>query len=256
MEYRLRFSNLLVPTIVLSLGLVISVITSAVVATRAVNRRTDQRAREQQEITIKGVARQRINADRAVWRIDVRGDGETLRTAFAELDAGIQRLQSFLIERGFNESEIRLSAIATREHQKVDDKGRETREIDGYTLERSLTVSTSRVALVADAAGEVTTLLRENIPVRSNRPEFTISDLGPLKVSILGEASTDARTRAQEIAAKAGATVGEVRGAQQGVIQITRPDSTEVRSYGVYDTDTIEKDVSVVVTVTFGLSPD
>jgi hypothetical protein len=38
-----------------------------------------------------------------------------------------------------------------------------------------------------------------------------------------------------------------------GVLQITRPHSTEVSSYGIYDTDTIDKDVRAEVSVTFGV---
>jgi hypothetical protein len=37
------------------------------------------------------------------------------------------------------------------------------------------------------------------------------------------------------------------------VIQITRPHSTQVSSYGIYDTSTIDKEISVVVTVTFAV---
>ncbi|HRI54143.1 MAG TPA: SIMPL domain-containing protein, partial [Pseudomonadota bacterium] len=70
---------------------------------------------------------------------------------------------------------------------------------------------------------------------------------------ILGEATKDARTRADEIAANSGCSIGEVRQAQMGVIQITQPDSTEVSGYGRYDTSTIDKDVSVVVSLTLGI---
>jgi hypothetical protein len=38
-----------------------------------------------------------------------------------------------------------------------------------------------------------------------------------------------------------------------GVLQITQPNSTEVAGYGLYDTSTIDKDVTAVVTVTFGV---
>ena len=38
-----------------------------------------------------------------------------------------------------------------------------------------------------------------------------------------------------------------------GVMQITRPNSTEVAGYGLYDTTTVEKDITAVVTVTFGV---
>ena len=40
------------------------------------------------------------------------------------------------------------------------------------------------------------------------------------------------------------------------VLQVTQPFSTDVSNYGVYDTATIEKDVSAVVTVTFGIDSE
>jgi len=72
-------------------------------------------------------------------------------------------------------------------------------------------------------------------------------------IKLLGEASQDARKRADEIVKNAGGSVGEVRSAQMGVLQITEPNSTEVSGTGRYDTSTIEKDISAVVTVTFGV---
>jgi len=40
---------------------------------------------------------------------------------------------------------------------------------------------------------------------------------------------------------------------QVGVFQITSPNSTQVSDYGVYDTSTLNKDVTAVVNVTFAL---
>ena len=40
-----------------------------------------------------------------------------------------------------------------------------------------------------------------------------------------------------------------------GVFRVTSPNSTEVEGYGVYDTSTLDKDVTAVVNVTFGVSP-
>ena len=54
-----------------------------------------------------------------------------------------------------------------------------------------------------------------------------------------------------EFGGNSGCKVGDVRDARMGVIQITQPHSTDVRSYGIYDTRTIDKDVSVVMTITF-----
>jgi len=72
-----------------------------------------------------------------------------------------------------------------------------------------------------------------------------------LKIDLMGSASKDARARADEIAKNAGCRVAEVRSAHMGVLQITRPFSTEVSGYGVHDTGTIDKDVQAVVTASF-----
>jgi len=47
--------------------------------------------------------------------------------------------------------------------------------------------------------------------------------------------------------------VTEVRNARMGVMQITRPHSTEVSDAGVNDTSSIEKDVMSVVSLSLGL---
>ena len=50
-----------------------------------------------------------------------------------------------------------------------------------------------------------------------------------------------------------GSGLGQLRGVDVGVFQVTSPNSTEVEDYGVYDTSTLEKDVTAVVNVTFGV---
>jgi hypothetical protein len=204
-------------------------------------------------MTVKGSARTSVRSDLAVWYITVSGNGTELKAAYEVLEHGVDRVQAFLAEQGFTESEISLNAITTTAHMVRDKDGRETLEVARYTLRRTFTVTSADVNRIALAAGEVTDLLKDNVQVASASPEFTYSKVADLKVAILGEASKDARDRADQIATNAGCRVGEVRKAAMGVIQITRPHSTDVSSYGIYDTSTIEKDVSVVVTVTFAV---
>ena len=100
----------------------------------------------------------------------------------------------------------------------------------------------------------MTDLLKDGIYVIGGTPRYTYSRVGDVKVAILGNAAANARTRAEEVAKEAGARVTEIKDIRQGVIQITTPNSTRVSSYGVNDTSTINKDVSVVVTVEFGIA--
>ena len=255
-QHQVRIRHAIGIAVVLALGAAISLITSSVVASRAYSARAEQTAKARQELTVKGSARMPVESDLGTWHIRVSGEGADLATAYGVLEAATVRVLAFLDQQQFDEAEIALSAITAETHYKRDGGGRETREVADHTLERSFTVTSSNVERVAAAAGEVTQLLRDNVRVQSSPPQFTYTKLADLKVQILGEASKDARARAEEIATNAGCRVSDVRGAQMGVIQITRPNSTDVSGYGLYDTTTIDKDISVVVTVTFGIESD
>jgi hypothetical protein len=240
---------------VIGLGVVTSIVTSTIVVARAYESRPREAARTRQEITVKGSARMAARADLGVWRIGVSGEGTDLKVAYEVLEFGVDRVTAFLQQQGFAESSFQLGAIDTDVHTQRDKDGRETGTIRAFSLSRSFTITSAEVERLAKAASDVTQLLRENVRVTSRSPEFTCTKVGDFKVQILGLAARDALIRAQEIAKEAGCRVGEVRQAQMGVMQITQPHSTGVSNYGVYDTCTIDKEVSVVVTTTFAIEP-
>lgn len=252
MEYRLRI-NWLGAVSVLAIAVTVSVITSTVVASRAFLQKGRQQAQAYRDVTVKGSARVRVRSDIASWRISVSGEAPTLDASYEQLERGVEAVHSFLNDAGFTPNEIGIGPIATGTHRVRDARGNTTREIEAYTLSRDFVVRTSNVDAVATAAGRVTELLRTGIRVHSFAPSYTVSQIGDTKIELAGLASANARERAERIAREAGCRVTEVRDATMGVIQITRPDSTDVRSYGIYDTTTIEKDVTVVVTLRIGL---
>jgi hypothetical protein len=238
---------------VVALGLVTSLVTTAVVASRAYEARGREAARANREITVKGSARIRVRSDVASWSVTVEGDAPTVPEAYARLEAGAERVRAFLSSRGFPAASVTLGPVERTVHHARDGEGRETREVVGHTLSRTFSVSDADVGRYARAAVDVTELLKEGVSLRSRAPEFRFSKAAELKVRLLGEASSDARTRAEEVAARTGCRVAEVRHAQMSPIQIVEPDGSDVSSGGTYDTTTVEKDVYVVVTVTFGI---
>jgi hypothetical protein len=255
MEHRIRI-NLFSTAAVISLGVVLSIITSTVVASRTVLRRGEQKIQQTKQLTVKGYARMPVVSNLGVWHIDISSEGPNLADTFTVLDAHAQRVQAFLDEAGFAADEITVSAVDTATHYVRDEKGHATREIESHTLQRRFTVTTNDVHTIGGAAGEITSLLKDGVPIRSHTPQYTFTNVGDLKIEILGLASADARQRAEEIADKSGCTVAEVRGVRMGVMQITRPHSTDVSGMGIYDTSTIDKDISVVVTVTYALAQE
>ncbi len=252
MEHTIKLS-LARGAIIVCAAVGLSLVASTLVVSRSIDRRTRTQAKSVQDITVKGSAKRRVASDIGVWTIVVRGEGDKLPNAYLTMADTSEEVHAYLRERGFTDAEILQSAIDTATFYKRDTNGTETREVAGYSLRREFTVTSSNVTRIASAAAEVTELIRVGLLVESQAPAFTFSKLGDLRVQIQGEAAKDARARADEIARNAGGKIGAIKDVQAGVLQVTRPNSTEISGYGMYDTATIEKDATAVVTVTFGV---
>lgn len=82
-------------------------------------------------------------------------------------------------------------------------------------------------------------------------PDYFVSDLESIKFRLVEEATKNGKSRAELMASSSGQSLGSLVSAQQGVIQITKKNSSETSSWGVYDTETIDKVVKLVVTLEF-----
>jgi hypothetical protein len=255
MEYRVRV-NILSSALAVAAVVGVSIITSVVVASRAYADRSREARKGEQTMSVKGSARQRITSDLGVWRVHVRAEGPDLPAAYAQLERSVELARAFLGAAGFAEAELKLEAIDTNTFYERDAKGNFTRKVEGYALTRSFTISTPDVRKVERAAGDVTRLIKDGVMVTSDAPEYLYTKLPELRVAILGEASKDARSRADEIARNSGCRVAEVRSAFMGPMQVVRPNGTDVSAGGIYDTGTIDKDVTVVVTLSLAIEPE
>ncbi len=236
-------------TWIASVALVVSLVASAFVVSRAYVARGEQPFSHARTMDVTGSAKARIRSDLALWTIRVAGEGKSLQEAYQGLDAAVAAVRGFLGERGFGDAA--LGPIHTETHYRHDEKGRPTREVQAYELARAFRVSSADVERVSKAAGEVTELLKTGARVESLAPEFVYTKLGDLKVRMIGEATANGRERAETIASGSRCRIGAVKDARAGVLQITTPWSTAVSGGGINDTSTIEKDVTAVVHLTF-----
>jgi hypothetical protein len=134
-----------------------------------------------------------------------------------------------------------------------DAKGMPTHEVEGYALSQQIRVHSEDIDLVMRVSKESAQLIRRGIELSSWPPEYFYTGLHELKISMLGEATADARRRAEELASRSGSRIGPLRWARQGVFQITPAHSTEVTDYGRNDTTSREKSIKAVVTVRYAL---
>lgn len=240
-----RFPQLFLGLVVLSVGFAIGA--SAV--------GDGLRARSGREmITVTGSARKTIVSDTVVWRASVTSTQPTPAEASRELAAWVGRVRSFLLDAGADEDEVQVDPITTETIPQLAPDGRgDTGKVAGYRLSRAFEVRSSRVKEMTDIVQKSSALLTEGIPLTAQPPQYLYAQLAKIRPNLLAEASRDAKTRGQRLVAAAGGRLGRLQSVSAGVFQITAPNATDTSSEGVYDTSTIEKDVTAVVRLTFGL---
>jgi hypothetical protein len=204
-------------------------------------------------ITVTGSAKRRITSDLVVWSAGVSAQSAALTDAYKQLSESTPRIKEYLLSKGIPENQMTVSSITTTQQHGRDSDGNETSQITGYTLSQQIEVRSNDVAKIGQIAREATELINQGILIESQAPKYYYTQIGDLKIEMLGEAAKDAKERAERIAQSTGNSIGAVRSAKMGVLQITAADSTEVSDYGVYDTSTIEKDMTAVVNVSFAV---
>ena len=204
-------------------------------------------------ITVTGSAKKRITSDLVVWSSGVAVEAASVTDAYSQLSGVIPRIKQYLLSKGIAENQMTVSSITTTTNKRRDSEGNETSEITGYSLQQQIEVRSNDVAKIAQVAREATELINQGILIESKAPQYYYTQIGDLKIEMLGEAAKDAKERAARIAQSTGNSIGAVRSAKMGVLQVTAADSTDVSDYGVYDTSTIEKDMTAVVNVSFAV---
>nr|WP_310429682.1 SIMPL domain-containing protein [Chamaesiphon sp. VAR_48_metabat_135_sub] len=205
-------------------------------------------------LLITGSAKRPIRADYIVWKVSLSSQQPTTQAAYQELKAWIDRVQRYLAEAKVPDSEISLNSLETVSVPELNNNtGRETGKTLAYKLSQKLEIRSDKVDRYAKLSQKITELINEGIPLTSEPPEYLYNELSKLRIEMVAEATKDAKARAESIAKSTGNRVGGVRSADTGVFQITPRNSTAVSNGGSYDTSSIDKDITAVVSVKFGI---
>ena len=209
--------------------------------------------RGDQTITVTGSAKKRITSDLVVWKSAISYQAPVLSEAYRSLSEAVPKVKAYLVSKGIPENQITVSAISSQTLHAKNSDGIDTSEINGYSLRQELSVRSTEVQKIAQIAREATELINQGILIESMAPEYLYTKLGDLKIEMLAEAAKDAKVRAEQIAQSTGSSIGSVRTARMGVLQITAADSNEVSDYGMNDTTSLEKDITAVVNIGFAV---
>ena len=205
------------------------------------------------EITVTGSASEIVTSDSGVWRFQIRTDGLTRNDAYKALTSQKPVVLEFLKNNGIKDTEIEFLGINNYARYKTGPNGISTQEINGYTYDQVVKRNTNDVQLIKKLHLEIPSLVEKGIVINSYEPNYMYSGLADKKAELLQKATADAKFRAKEMLKATNNRVGRICTVKMGVFQITPPDSNEVSDWGINDTSSIEKKITAVSNVVFGI---
>ncbi|MEM7759789.1 MAG: SIMPL domain-containing protein [Cyanobacteria bacterium P01_A01_bin.40] len=204
-------------------------------------------------LVVTGSAKRPISSDYIILRFSVSSQEPTAKAAYQNLKNQIETVQAYLQKQGVPNDAVTLRAVQTADVPEIAANGRSTGRILAYRLSQNIEIRSNKVGKYTELSQQANELLEEGINLVSQPPQYLYTKLSQLRIEMTAEASKDAKARAEAIAKSTGNKVGAIRSAKTGVFQITSRNSTDVSDYGIYDTSSLEKDITAVVSVQFGM---
>jgi hypothetical protein len=198
-------------------------------------------------ISVVGAATERLESDVVKWRISLRRNvgPSDLTEGYRLVKEDMEFLKDMISRSGVPTKDITLQPVTTQD--RYDRQG----VLSGYDLNQGLFVISGDIDAVEKLALNPVEITDKGVIIASSSIEYLYSKLDEMKLTMLAAATENARHRAEEITRNSGAAVGKVKNLRAGVFQIREPFSTEVRSYGMYSTQTRRKDITVTVHANF-----
>jgi uncharacterized protein len=206
-------------------------------------------------ISVKGLAEKPIKADRAEWSVGLQAQGATIAEALGKLRKERPALDQFLATAGFDAAARTDSNESVEPNfEQVEGRNGNMRSVQvGHLARQSITINTTDLARIVAASKAIVQFQAEGHPVNYGAPQYLVSNLEDVKMSLIGAAMQNSRVRAQEFAKNGDVKVGAMRSASQGAFYILPAGAnTDVSDWGgTYDKSTIDKLARVVVTVDY-----
>lgn len=209
----------------LIIGLV--VLLSATIGYAAAN----QFAAQTKYVEVKGLAERTVKADTAIWPINIEARSNNINDLYNDIQENLAAVEGFLIEQGFDESEINIAPINVYQDTYRDASYR-------YNANVQMSVYTDNVDLVRAASENTLELIQRGVVISGNYIQFEFNDLNSIKPEMLEEAIQNARVSAEQFAGDSGVRLGSISRANQGVFSITQkdPGSPEYKNVRVVST--------------------
>lgn len=203
-----------------------------------------------QTINVTGSAKKLIISDLAVLRGNLTLEAATAKEAYQELQVQKPILLAYLKQNGFDEKKVDFKTINNYPNYYYNNNGAQT-GIRSYTVSQMVEMQSNDVEKIKSLSIDIASLIESGVNFVVNPPEYYYTKLGDIKIDIQAEAAKDAMIRGKRIAEATGRTLGTLKSARMGVLQITPENSNLTSDYGVNDVSSIRKEITAVVNANF-----
>jgi len=200
-------------------------------------------------ISTTGSAKKAVTSDKVKWITSIARQTtiSNIKDGYTKMDTDLKEVKAFLATNGIPETEITVAPVWMNEvyeqYPSTDKK---------YNLTQNIEINSADVLKIDNLSKNTTSLITsKSILFSTQSLQFYYSKLPEVRVELLGEAVADAKARAQKLAEAGGKSIGTLKSASSGVVQVMSPNSVDVSDYGMYDTSTIDKEIMITVKGSF-----
>lgn len=179
-------------------------------------------------VQVKGLSEREVNADLAVWPINITLTGNDLKSLQSDIESQNPDVYNFFIAQGFDQNELTKGSTNISDVRVDIYNSNFQNNAFRYLAKSEFTVRTNDIDKLQEALSKSLELMSKGIILGSKntwRPiEYIFNGLNELKPSMIEEATKNAREVAEKFALDSDAEVGEIRMATQGLFSITDRD--------------------------------
>ena len=118
--------------------------------------------RNNNTVTVKGLAEMDVSADLAFWKIKFKTTGDDLTALQQKMAGDLGAIEAFLQKSGFSKNEIMIERINTNDLKTNPYRSGEITD-SRYILDQTITVRTTNVTLVEQALSKIGALVAQGI---------------------------------------------------------------------------------------------
>jgi len=192
-------------------------------------------------VTVKGLSEREVEADIAVWPINITVAGNDLQNIQQEIESQKSDVTQFFKDQGFSDDEFTVGPTNISDAKADLYNPGPYREFR-YIAKSDFTIRTTNIDKLQQALSASLSLVSKGILISSKndwRPiEYSFTGLNEIKPAMIEEATNNAREVAEKFAKDSNSQVGKIMRANQGLFTITDRDQNtpEIKTVRVVST--------------------